>query len=102
MKIGELFKEEPMQWGLRGDPYLWKEMKAYFENTEIPPNKEELKRRIIEAYEEITKHSFEEREHFVIERFKHGGMSSGGISPEFWVSEGIPLLLSRHASPNKD
>ncbi len=97
MKIAELFEEEPMQWGLRGDPYLWKEMKTQFENTDVPASDEELRSIIVAAYEQITGRSIEEKEHFVVERFMHGGMSSGGISPEFWVSEGIPILLGRYS-----
>ena len=30
-----------------------------------------------------------------IEQFAHGGMSSGGVSGEWWIEEGIPLLKSR-------
>lgn len=101
MKIGDLFEEKPIQWGLRGDPYLWDEMKEYLRDVKIPSTEGELRTRIIEAYEAITGHRLEEREQFVVERFKHGGMSSGYVSPEYWVEEGIPLLLRRHASPNK-
>ena len=25
--VSELFNEEPRQWGLRGDPFLWDEMR---------------------------------------------------------------------------
>ena len=31
----------------------------------------------------------------VIERFAHGGMSSGGVDNLWWIDEGIPLLKSR-------
>lgn len=26
-RVSEIFGEEPMQWGLRGDPLLWRELK---------------------------------------------------------------------------
>jgi hypothetical protein len=32
-----------------------------------------------------------------VERFAHGGMSSGMVSPEFWRDEAVPLLLERYA-----
>lgn len=31
----------------------------------------------------------------VVEQFAHGEMSSGGVSNEWWISEGIPLLKRR-------
>ena len=31
----------------------------------------------------------------VIDRFKHGGMSSGGVDNRFWTEKAIPLLKSR-------
>lgn len=37
-----LFEIEPMNWGLRGDPYLWKEMKEYVASTCLPKSKREL------------------------------------------------------------
>ena len=34
--IGELFLEEPPHWGLRGDPYLWREMRDHFAKVTLP------------------------------------------------------------------
>jgi molybdenum cofactor cytidylyltransferase len=33
---------------------------------------------------------------FYVERYGHGGMSSGLVSPEFWRDTAVPLLLARH------
>ena len=99
MKVSEIFEDEPIQWGLRGDPYLWREMKERFKEIEMPNSSEELKVLIENTYKDLTGHSVCYEKHFVVERFKHGGMSSGGISPEFWVSRGIPMLVRRHVTP---
>ena len=98
MGVTELFKEEPVQWGLRGDQHLWKEIKEYFEEVEVVSSSAGFERKLIEAYEVITGHRLSERQHFVVERFKCKGMSSGAVSPEFWVNVGIPLLVGRYES----
>ena len=34
--LASLFEELPRQWGLRGDPHLWQEMKATLGNAAYP------------------------------------------------------------------
>jgi hypothetical protein len=34
--ISDLFLPEPLQWGLRGDPYLWREMAEHFKGGLFP------------------------------------------------------------------
>jgi hypothetical protein len=99
MKISKIFEDEPKQWGLRGDRYLWREIRARLESTEMPESPEQLREIIENEYEITTGHSIGHKEHFQIERFMHGGMSSGGISPDFWINCGIPILIKRHAEP---
>jgi len=96
MEIADIFSPEPTQWGLRGDKYLWRELKTRFSGIEMPEEPELLKRLLEREYEVATKYPINHKEHFAVERFKHGGMSSGHISPRFWVENGIPLLVSRH------
>ena len=99
MKVSEIFEEEPIQWGLRGDPFLWRELKERLKNIGMPETPEQLKALIEREYEASTGHPITYEKHFGVERFRSHGMSSGGISPEFWVNKGIPLLVSRHAKP---
>ena len=99
MKVSEIFKDEPIQWGLRGDPYLWREMKKRLEENEMPSSAQELKALLESTYEAATGYPITYKKHFAVERFKHGGMSSGGISPDFWVNHGIPMLVQRHVKP---
>ena len=99
MKISEIFEDEPQQWGFRGDPYLWRELKERLDNVDMPDTPEQLKSIIEKEYEVATGHSIHHREHFTVKKFMHGGMSSGGISPEFWHDCGIPLLVKRHVAP---
>ena len=93
MKV--LFEEEPSQWGYRGDPYLWQELRHYFETIEIPESLEECEALIISAFESITKKTIE-GDSIRIEQFNSGGMSGGMISTIFWRETAIPLLLARY------
>lgn len=97
MKIAEIFEEEPVQWGLRGDPFLWRELKKRFKNLDMPETPEGLRKLIEKEFETSTGYSISYKKHFSVERFRSHGISSGGISPEFWRNSGIPLLVSRHA-----
>ena len=94
--VALLFDKEPSQWGLRGDPYLWREMRTYLEKTPLPASADELIALIETTFETLTGHWISEREMFFIECFSHGGMSSGHISPEFWAEQAIPMLLERY------
>jgi hypothetical protein len=95
--VASLFLKEPIQWGLRGDPYLWREMRSHFERVPLPAAADELSTLIETAFELLTGHSISTSNHFFVERFSHGGMSSGHISPDFWRNEAIPLLRARYA-----
>ncbi len=37
--ISNLMKEEPHHWGLRGDPYLWQQLKTELKNHQLPTTK---------------------------------------------------------------
>ena len=97
MKIAEIFEEEPIQCGLRGDPFLWRELKDRLKETDMPETPGELKSILEIEYEKSTGHPISHKKHFGVERFRSHGMSSGGVCPEFWVNSGIPLLIGRHA-----
>lgn len=96
--ISDLFEPRPSWWGLRGDPYLWDELKESFAGVPLPASTDELEAVIINAYEQLTDHPFARTEHFRIDRYPQRGMSGGGISPKFWKETGLPLLLSRFES----
>ena len=92
-----LFDTKPIQWGLRGDPHLWQEMRTHFEPIPLPATASEVSVLVEAAFETLTGHSIVGDEHFFVERFSHGGMSSGYISPKFWRETVMPLLHARYA-----
>ena len=94
--VAALFEEEPMHWGLRGDPYLWSEMRTCFEETPMPESADELISLVETMFEALTNHPISERDFFFIERFSDDGMSRGMISPEFWRDKILPMLRVRY------
>jgi hypothetical protein len=94
--LSKIFQDEPARWGLRGDPFLWREMKATLENYEYPETEEQLTHLLEQTYQQLTGSSLTDREPIFLERYSHGGMSSGHVSPEFWAEQAIPLLLARY------
>jgi hypothetical protein len=95
MNVSELFEPKPSQWGLRGDPYLWQELKERLAEIKIPDSSEALQKLIELEYQKLTGYPITHQHHFFIDRFRNGGMSSGGISPQFWNQSAIPLLVRR-------
>lgn len=98
--MGDLFDVGPMGWGLRGDPYLWKEMKEHFASTCLPNSKSELESLVSNAFKELTGHQISENKFFYVKRFAHGGMSSGMVAPDYWKNKVIPYLW--HSINNED
>lgn len=96
--IGQLFEEEPSQWGLRGDPFLWRKMRDHLSEVPLPADVTELEATIASAFLELTDHPISDTENFYVEEFAHGGMSSGSICLEFWRERAIPLLRKRYAA----
>lgn len=90
--IADLFRHEPFDWGLRGDPYLWKDMRDYFENWVLPDSIGELDRRIAIAFEHLTGASIDSKEPVFNPQYDMGGMSSGHIDPGFWRSLALDHL----------
>ena len=97
LTISSLFQEEPEQWGMRGDPFLWKDMQEHFQNTRLPDKVSGISLLVKDAFEILTEHPITtDKEFLVIEKYSHGGMSSGGIVPKFWLDTAIPLLRARY------
>lgn len=93
--VGDLFHERPKQWGLRGDSYLWDELLETLADVALPINRDEFENILDAAFRTATGKSLAFLDEINLERFAHGGMSSGGISGKFWREKGFPLIISR-------
>lgn len=98
--IGDLFSARPHSWGLRGDPYLWDDLARVFNPVPLPDSAETLSAMLEAAFFTLTTRPLQTRNSppFGVERYAHGGMSSGGICPEFWRDRAFPLILERFHS----
>ena len=94
--IADLFIPDPPHWGLRGDPYLWREMRDHFAAIPLPETFPMLVEKIDAAFLQLTGSPISAPESFFVERFAHGGMSSGHVCPEFWREIAVPLLGERY------
>lgn len=95
--VSDLFRPRPIQWGLRGDPFLWDAMASLFVATPLPSTESELIDMLSSTFGELVGDPLESSiESVFVERFAHGGMSSGRIWLPFWREKGIPLLISRY------
>jgi hypothetical protein len=94
--LSQIFQSEPPHWGLRGDPYLWKEMKNVLGSHAYPNTEEDFIVLLEQTYEQLTGRSIKEQGSVFIERYSQGGMSSGQVAPQFWAEIGLPLLLERY------
>ena len=91
--IATLFESEPPHWGLRGDPLLWREMKASLESVTMPEALAELEAVLHATFIDLTGNRLDSSDAFRIDRYDRGGMSGGLVCPEFWRNEAMPLLF---------
>lgn len=94
--ISDLFTREPEQWGLRGDPFLWGEMRKAFEGVPIPDTEQQFTALMGEAFERLVGDAMDHAAPVYIARYAQGGMSSGYIDPGYWREKLLKLLLSRY------
>lgn len=99
--IGTLFVDEPVQWGLRGDPWLWRALAERLADAALPDGRGSLDAALRRAFAaEVGRTVTSAVEDTVaVPRFAHGGMSSGIVSLPWWRDVGLPLLLEKSALP---
>ncbi len=90
-----LFIPDPEQWGLRGDPSLWAELHRAMQAHQVPSSSEALKEVLVSEIGALLGRPLDRDSIIHVERFAHGGMSSGQVCGEWWLETGIPLLLDR-------
>lgn len=96
--ISQLFTPEPYRWGLRGDPWLWRDMRERLASVSLPATEDALAAIIAATFEQLTGHPIPHPEHIHLPRYDHGGMSGGMVMPEWWRETAIPLLRQRYAA----
>jgi hypothetical protein len=97
MRVSDLFDPEPQTWGLRGDPHLWRALRARLAGQDVPATEGELTDLLHEAFRELvgTDLASDPAEAVHREQYAHGGMSSGMISLDTWRTRLLPMLTER-------
>lgn len=100
-----LFAEPPRQWGLRGDPYLWTDLHAAIRRRPAPPAGSDGLRSLLAAdLWRLAGVALDggppgpadaATEPIRVPRYPTSGMSGGHVSPAWWRSTGVPLLVER-------
>lgn len=93
--VATIFDDEPKQWGLRGDPYLWNDMREAFSKIAFPISNDDFTKQFKLLYIKFTGVSLTSDCRIFITQYSHGGLSSGQISSDFWNNQGLPMLLDR-------
>jgi len=95
--MSDLFDPEPDQWGLRGDPWVWRTLREQLSGTYLPPSAGEAERMIYAAFNRLVAVDLDTETDTSVyrEEFAHGGMSSGHVSLEVWRAFLLPLLVDR-------
>jgi hypothetical protein len=98
-----MFTPEPEQWGLRGDPYLWRALREALAETAIPSTDEGVDNLLVDRIKDLTGVDIrrELQEALYREEFAHGGMSSGQIHVPTWRGRLVPLLIARAAGSRR-
>lgn len=95
--MSDLFDPEPETWGLRGDPHLWRALRARLAGQDVPASADELASLLHAAFRELVDADLTSgsASSAYREQYAHGGMSSGMISLDTWRQRLLPMLLGR-------
>jgi hypothetical protein len=99
--LADLFEPaSPDQWDLRGDLFLWMEMRQALCHCELSGTagsapEYTVEDRLVAAVALLAGVEPNERRSVSVRRYSRGGMSSGMVSCEHWHDRLIPLLARR-------
>lgn len=95
--LGDGFDVVSRQWGLRGDPHVWRQLRDRVAETPTPPSAATIRAVLVTAIREICDVDIDNCDEEIVYRdyLDHGGMSGGSISVEWWRSQGLPLIVER-------
>jgi len=94
--VSKYFDPEPIQWGLRGDPHLWRDMKLKTARTPIPMRGNEFEELLYKLFKELTGENPAKGKNIYVKKYEMVGMSKGMVSSDFWLDKGFSLLIQRY------
>ena len=94
--LSVIFEEEPDQWGLRGDPFLWAELKEECRGKELPYHADFIVEMVCKKFEAVSGVPLTYNAKPYVAKYAHGGMSSGHLSGLFWIGRGMAKILENY------
>ena len=96
--IDEIFKNEPDQWGLRGDPYLWHKLKRSLLPLENGLSQIDFEQQLECSFNKIIDQEGKRTSEEVVwfKNFPESGMSGGYVSLIWWQETGLPLIKGKY------
>jgi hypothetical protein len=94
--VAKYFDGPPTQWGLRGDPFLWNELREATAQKRIPLTVSELEKMLHKLFEDLVGEKPRKGKNVFVERFDNGGMSSGMVCGDFWLEQGFARIFQQY------
>jgi hypothetical protein len=93
-----LFRRPTASWGLRGDPHLWKALRARLRPEQGWPSAAAFDASLGAAFEALLAEGLTHSRGDTVwfEQFPQAGMSGGMVSLRWWRTTGLPLLKQRY------
>jgi hypothetical protein len=102
-------KNHEVKTGLRGDPFLWRDMSIAVNYLPVPENPEEFEEQLYQLFHQITGkdlsefktergrkiESWMEEGYQYVEHYGLFGMSGGCVDLDIWTESNIPILKKR-------
>jgi hypothetical protein len=92
--LSELFDIQPPNWGLRGDPWFWQELKQSFAKIPFPYSSPELVADVHRIFREKTGEERTVGARPYVAEYDHGGASAGKLSGKWWLTTAMPILIA--------
>jgi len=99
-----IFEKEPDTWGLRGDAYLWEELKKKFKDFDYSKSNEEFAELLDYEFTQSISHAktTESKNILIMDNYPRIGMSGGHISIDWWQETGLPFLKTTYSELHKE
>ena len=94
--VAKYFDPEPIQWGLRGDPALWRDMKVKTASMNIPVSGNDFEKLLYKLFKELTDEIPLKGKNIYLKKYETLGMSNGVVCCDFWLDKGFSLLIQRY------
>jgi molybdenum cofactor cytidylyltransferase len=99
--VSKFFYPEPIQWRLRGDQPLWRDMKVKTVRTNIPISSNDFEKLLYKLFKELTGELPQKGKNIYLKKYETIGLSNGVVCSDFWLDKGFSLLIQRYIESEK-